>query len=110
MNYHQTNWLYLQRGGDWYDGGILLQLHRHKFQPDNGIFNNAWNNSYGAINTVNRLIYQFSSIEGADAYEAELRAIRAFYYFHLLDMFGNVPLSVDFTDTETKPNSSRVDL
>ena len=98
------------RGGDWYDGGILLQLHRHTFQPDNGIFNNAWNNSYGAINTVNRLIYQFSSIEGADAYEAELRAIRAFYYFHLLDMFGNVPLSVDFTDTETKPNSSRVEV
>jgi len=98
------------RGGDWYDGGILLQLHEHKFQPDNGIFNNAWNNSYGAINTVNRLIYQFSSIEGADAYEAELRAIRAFYYFHLMDMFGNVPLSVDFTDTETKPNSSRSEV
>ena len=72
------------RGGDWYDGGILLQLHQHEFQADNSIFNNAWNSAYGAINTVNRLIYQFSSIEGADAYEAELRAIRAFYYFHLL--------------------------
>jgi hypothetical protein len=95
------------RGGDWYDGGILLQLHQHQFQTDNGIFNNAWNASYGAINTVNRLIYQFSSIEGADAYEAELRAIRAFYYFHLMDMFGNVPLSTDFTDTETKANSTR---
>ena len=98
------------RGGDWYDGGILLQLHQHEFQPDNNIFNNAWNNAYGPINTVNRLIYQFSSIEGADAYEAELRAIRAFYYFHLLDMFGNVPLSTDFTDTETKPNSTRSEV
>lgn len=58
------------RGGDWYDGGILLELHKHEFKPGNGIFNNAWNASYGAINTVNRLIYQFSSIEGADAYEA----------------------------------------
>ena len=98
------------RGGDWYDGGILLQLHEHRFATDNGIIGNAWNVSYGAINTVNRLIYQFSSIEGADAYEAELRAIRAFYYFHLLDMFGNVPLSTDFTDTETKPNSSRTEV
>ena len=58
------------RGGDWYDGGILLQLHEHRFATDNGIIGNAWNVSYGAINTVNRLIYQFSSIEGADAYEA----------------------------------------
>ena len=25
-------------------------------------------------------------------------------------MFGNVPLSTDFTDTETKPNSSRTEV
>ena len=35
---------------------------RQKFATDNGIIGNAWNVSYGAINTVNRLIYQFSSI------------------------------------------------
>jgi hypothetical protein len=26
------------RGGDWYDGGILLQLHQHEFAVDNGFF------------------------------------------------------------------------
>ena len=98
------------RGGDWYDGGILLQLHQHEFAVDNGFFGNAWGVAYSGINTCNRLIYQFSSIEGADAYEAELRALRAFWYFHLVDMFGNVPLSTDFTETEAKANSSRTEV
>ena len=48
--------------------------------------------------------------EGADAYEAELRAVRAFWYFHLVDMYGNVPLSTDFTETEAKSNSSRTEV
>src|SRR5690349_3617374 len=29
------------KGGDWYDGGVLLQLHQHQFSPSNGFFNSA---------------------------------------------------------------------
>ena len=25
------------KGGDWYDGGVLVQMHRHTFDPTNGI-------------------------------------------------------------------------
>ena len=95
------------RGGDWYDGGVLLQVHQHTYTPDNGFISNAWGALYGGVNTTNRLIYQFSAVEGAEAFEAELRAIRAFWYYHLMDMFGNVPLSIDFTDTEAKGNTPR---
>ena len=95
------------RGGDWYDGGILLQVHQHTYTPDNAFLANAWSALYSGINTTNRLIYQFSAVEGAEAFEAELRAIRAFWYYHLMDMFGNVPMSTDFTDTEPKGNTPR---
>ena len=98
------------KGGDWYDGGVLLQLHQHEFAPGNEFFNNAWTFIYGGINTCNRLIYQFESLdtEQADAFIAELRGVRALWYYWALDAFGNVPLVVDFTDTQppaTKPRA-----
>ena len=96
------------KGGDWYDGGILLQLHQHNWTPDNGFFNNTWGFLYGGINTCNRLIKQFESIESdsKDAYINELRAIRAIWYMWAMDAFGNVPLVIDFTDDVPSNNSA----
>ena len=68
------------RGGDWYDGGVLLQVHQHEYTPDNGFVRNAWNTLYAGVNTTNRLIYQFKDVAGSEAYTAELRAIRAYWY------------------------------
>lgn len=100
------------KGGDWYDGGVLIQLHYHKFAPDNGFFNNAWTQIYGGINTCNRLIYQFESLgtPEADAFIAELRGVRALWYYWAVDTFGNVPLVVDFTDVESPATTARADV
>lgn len=94
------------KGGDWFDGGQWLQLHQHDFQPDNPFFQNSWNFLFGGINTCNRLIFTF---EGSDnpiaiTFIAELRALRALYYFWAMDAFGNVPLVTDFADL-TSPNT-----
>lgn len=98
------------KGGDWYDGGVLLQLHQHTFQPDNGFFNNAWSFMYGGVNTCNRLI---NIIEGRPDdpdnpevkvnFIAELRALRALWYYWLLDSFGNVPLVTTFVGADPQP-------
>ena len=100
------------KGGDWFDGGILLALHQHTYAPDNPFFNNAWGDIYANINNVNRLIFQFTQLgtPEADAFIAELRAIRALWYFWALDAFGNVPLVTDFTNTETQGNASRQEV
>jgi len=97
------------KGGDWFDGGVLLQLHQHEFQKDNPFLNNAWNFLFGGINTCNRLIYSFEQLNNANspAYIAELRALRALYYYWAMDAFGNVPIVTDFTSTEKPSNSSR---
>ena len=102
------------KGGDWYDGGVLIDLHRHEFTPDNGFFNNTWGYLYGGIATTNRLIFQFEELEAsgnteAAAFIAELRAVRALYYYWALDAFGNVPLSIDFTDESPPANNSNFD-
>ena len=103
------------KGGDWYDGGVLIQLHRHTYTPDNGFFNNTWGFLYGGVNTCNRLIYQFEPLtsssdpataELANAAIAELRALRSLWYYWLLDSFGNVPIVTDFTATGAPANNT----
>jgi len=100
------------KGGDWYDGGVLLQMHRHNYVASNGLFNSAWGFCYGGINTCNRLISQFKDLgtPEADAFIAELRAVRALWYYWLVDTFGNVPLVVDFKDISKPATKSRQDV
>lgn len=102
------------KGGDWYDGGVLIQLHQHTFSPSNGFFNNAWAFLYQGVNTCNRLIYQFqqllsspdpNTVNLANKTISELRALRALWYYWLLDAFGNVPIVTDFTATGAPANN-----
>lgn len=92
------------KGGDWFDGGVLLQLHQHEFQPDNPFLQNSWNFLFGGINNCNRLIFSFEKLDNPNspAFIAELRTLRALYYYWALDAFGNVPIVTDFAD-ETAP-------
>lgn len=97
------------KGGDWYDGGVLIQLHEHSFPADNGFLNNAWGFIFGGINTANRLIYQFEQLgtPESEAFIAELRAVRALWYYWGMDAFGNIPLVTDFTDLDPPTNADR---
>ena len=97
------------KGGDWYDGGVLIQLHEHKWTIDNPIVGNTWGFLFGGVNTCNRLIYQFEQLpvsDGQKAILAELKAVRALWYYWLLDGFGNVPIVTDFTDTNAPANNA----
>ena len=101
-----------QRGQDWFDGGIWLRAHRHTFNYDEGYFNNAWQWLFSGVNSTNRLVFQFTSaVEAGNAdpaqaeqFIAELRALRAFYYYLLLDTFGNVPIITSFQDAPESPS------
>ncbi len=100
------------KGGDWFDGGILIQLHQHEIAPDNGFINGAWTQIYSGIATTNRLIFQFEQLDSPSsaAFIAELRGLRALWYYWALDAFGNVPLQVDFTDTSNPSTASRQEV
>jgi hypothetical protein len=99
------------RGSDWDDGGDWRRLHLHAWTREDGNMNNGWNFGFGGVNTANRLIYQFEvlvddgSLDAsvAAAYIAELRAVRGFFYWQLIDMYGNVPLVTDFANAEALP-------
>ena len=100
------------KGGDWYDGGVLIQMHQHKYTIDHPFVNGAWGWIYGGINTANRLIYTFEQVgtPEAEVFIAELRAIRALWYYWLVDAFGNVPLVTDFLDSTPPSTASRTEI
>ena len=107
------------RGQDWDDGGEWRRLSLHSYTKEDGYFNGGWNFGFNGVNTANRLIYQFQLLvdEGsmdatvAAAFIAELRAVRGFFYWQLIDMFGNVPLVTDFENTvATPPTVTRAEV
>jgi len=97
------------RGADWGDGGHWVRLQTHTYNAQDPRPLNTWNFLYAGVNTCNRLLTTLEPLgtEQAKAYIAELKALRAIYYYWLLDLFGNVPLSINFTDIEPPANSTR---
>lgn len=103
-----------QRGNDWFDGGVWLRSHRHEYNSQEGWLNNAWGELYGGVNNCNRVIELFESLVAdgsvaqadADAFISELRTLRAYFYFLLLDAYGNVPLVTAFSGGEANPSTS----
>jgi hypothetical protein len=88
------------RDGNFDDGGQYRQLHYHTWTPDHPNVLTIWQWAYGGITTCNRLLNVTTSFGFAPAEQearlAEIRAMRALYYFFLLDLYGNVPLVTDY--------------
>ena len=85
------------RGNDWGDGGRWLDMHRHTWTPSLVDLNDAWTASYAGVARANSLLRDLQTIDvpNKDGLVAEIRGLRAFYYYTLLDLFGNVPLIGD---------------
>lgn len=94
------------KGGDWFDGGILIEMHRHTYGATNGIVNNTWVQQYTAINTVNELLDGDPVLDASQ--ESQMRALRAYYYIRLMDLYGNVKIIT--TPGVDAPQASRAEV
>ncbi len=99
------------RDGNFDDGGQYRQLHYHTWTPDHPNVTAIWQWAYGGITTCNRLLnitnsFGFTPADQA-AKLAEIRAMRALYYFFLLDLYGNVPLVTDYPVTDVPATQDR---
>jgi hypothetical protein len=75
------------RGGDWDDNAKWRQLHTHTWAPDHIEVKNAWNALLSNVYNCNQIIEN-----GGTASEVvQARFLRAFYYFHVIDFFGQAP-------------------
>jgi hypothetical protein len=97
------------RGPDWGDGGHWVRLKRHAYVATDPLPANGWNFCYTGVSTCNRLLATLAKATNpaAKGYIAELKVLRAIYYYWLMDWYGNVPLSIDFADTKPPANATR---
>lgn len=85
------------RGQDWNDGGKWIAMDGHTWDPSLPDLNTAWVNAFTGVARANGLLENLQEIDIPDKarIEAELRVLRAYFYYQLLDLFGRVPIVGD---------------
>ena len=76
------------KGGDWYDGGWLIDFHQHNYTATNQAVTNNWNSHYSAVNACNELLGGSLDANGT----AQIKALRAYFFWRLMDLYGNIKL------------------
>jgi len=102
------------RGGNWYDGGQNQTFHYHNWTPDNSYINGNWTWLSTIIGVTNQTISILTAKmpEGAAKQTgiSEMKMVRAFSYFMMMDNFGNVPLDTLYGDFTPRGNTPRAQV
>ncbi|MBL0739837.1 RagB/SusD family nutrient uptake outer membrane protein [Chryseolinea lacunae] len=80
-------------------GDLYIDMHKHTWGAAIEHGANLWERAYAGINMCNQAAFQIEAlgqVENKDKVLAELRALRAIYYYLLLDNFRNVPIITKF--------------
>lgn len=86
-----------------FDGGFkMMNFYNSDLNPRTPVVTGVWNNLYTSINTCNAVITRATQVTGiTDAVKntrvAEVRFIRAEYYFMLVQLWGSVHLTLEET-------------
>ncbi len=100
------------RGSDWYDNGQWIDLHNMTWTPTSAatanFFNGVWNNPYQGIANANLFLSAVANVNvpSKAAIVAEVRTLRAYYYYILMDFFGGVAIDTT-TAVATYPRNTR---
>src|ERR1051325_7884102 len=102
------------RDGNFDDGGQYRQLHYHSWTFDHPNVIGVWQWGFSGINTCNRLISVVNASSATASvkasYVAEIRAMRALYYFFMMDLYGNVPIITTFPVSTPPTNQPRAQV
>ncbi len=102
------------KGGDW--GELMFkEIMQHRWSSASSGFNGVYKNSFSSISLCNQIYYQINSNPAIPPSEkerilAEVRGVRAYWYYTLIDRFGNVPIVTDFLDKSQPETKSRKEV
>ncbi|MFD2826023.1 RagB/SusD family nutrient uptake outer membrane protein [Leeuwenhoekiella polynyae] len=95
--------------GDWQLD--FARLYLHSWLPTDLIVNNTWNWLYSAVFSANLAVEQLQNANAEDSKIAEAKVLRAFFYYLLMDDYGNVPFYTENNITvDELPQISRAEL
>jgi starch-binding outer membrane protein, SusD/RagB family len=100
-------------GGNWLDGSKYIELHRHNWTKDNAWLQSSWGDVASLIGLCNQTIFTFKTAPEGDAKNtamAEIKTLRAWAYWEMLDLFGNVPLDTIYPSPGVQAKATRVQV
>ncbi|HLK31411.1 MAG TPA: RagB/SusD family nutrient uptake outer membrane protein [Puia sp.] len=101
-------------GGNWYDGAQNMQMHYHTWTKDNGYLNGTWGWMAVIISSANQAISILNTTMPTGSSKqmklAELKLVRDYAIFMLMDNWGNVPLDTAYGDFSPHTNVPRVQV
>jgi len=101
------------RAGNWFDGGKWRDLHYHSWTIDHEHVNTTWQWGFSEVATCNRILQLFNAAPdniNKRTTIAEIRTVRAYTNFLMMDLYGNIPLIKNFGDTVSLKTSKRTDV
>lgn len=97
--------------GEWYGSGRYEEIQTNKIPASNKLLTRGWNWIFNGIAACNEIIYEteLSDVEfdGKDKIIAEMKTLRAFYYYEAMSCWGNIPFTIDYTDTDYPEQKDR---
>ncbi len=86
------------KGGSAGDQAEIDNIDKYNPTPDNGCLSTFWQNSYETISRANNVITYVPDVsmdeKTRDRYVSEAKFFRAWAYFNLVNIFGQVPLKL----------------
>lgn len=78
--------------GAWSDNGIWQQMYLHTWTAGQSFMQNTWEWLYRAVYKSNLAIELLTQANASEAAIAEAKVLRAYFYYLLMDGWGNVPI------------------
>lgn len=86
------------------------ELQTMKIPASNKLVRTAWDFCFNGIAACNDALYELGKVKQSEVTQkniAEIKVLRAFYYFLAVDCWGNVPYSIDKTQTDYPDQKDR---
>ena len=98
-----------KHNGEWYEQGRWEDMQKHKLAPNNKILTKSWDMVFAGITACNEILAVISPIEftGKERVLAEIKILRAYYYYWALDNWGNIPFTIDFSNQDLPEQKNR---
>lgn len=101
------------RGGDWDDGGTWRDLQLHTWDATLGFVGAGWRDPYQGIARANSTLDNLGRADQTDlvkTYTAEVKVLRALFYWWLMDLYGGVPIVTSAETPEAPAQNTRTEV
>lgn len=103
----------LTYGADWVDGNRYKDLHLHTWTKDHPNVGGLWGFWTNLIGTANQTLFILNGSEDGPVKNtsiAEMKTLRAYFFYNMMDLWGGVPLDTVYGSKELKARATRTEV